>query len=216
MYSNEQSRINAIMVTFLFWACFYKEYCFGKAICQAHAKEASKIIGIMLVVYIFYFFIQKYINIDASTRNQCSNNRTCHYRMSESFLSCTLSLLCLFVKYSWRISVMSNETVFKYRSFMSISVPSEEEKSRILASMIPFLGIWITKKILVFYHDSWSSTRITFCLPLHYFTRLFQWSVTDSDGHPHSWDRTFCGRGHLPFSLQFFRLLEYYRQNPDL
>jgi hypothetical protein len=66
MYSNEQSRINAV-ISYFFLGPFIlfakKDTPLGEQYVQAHAKEASKIIGIMLVVYIFYFFIQKYINI---------------------------------------------------------------------------------------------------------------------------------------------------------
>jgi hypothetical protein len=66
MYSNEQSRINAVICYFFlgpFILFAKKDTPLGDTYVRAHAKESSKIVGIMVVVYILYFFVRNYINI---------------------------------------------------------------------------------------------------------------------------------------------------------
>lgn len=150
MYSNEQSRINAV-ISYFFLGPFIlfakKDTPLGEQYVQAHAKEASKIIGIMLVVYIFYFFIQKYINIGIPW---LGINVATIVLATIVWVSLFYLARWAYYAYLWNTPGESPSWAMKQFSNIEVSwvytVQSEEEKSRILASMIPFLGIWITKK----------------------------------------------------------------------
>ena len=150
MYSNEQSRINAVICYFFlgpFILFAKKDTPLGDTYVRAHAKESSKIVGIMVVVYILYFFVRNYINIGIPGLGMGISTLVLAW-----IVWVTIFYLSRWAYYAylWNIPWETNVSPIKQFSNIAVTwvytVQSEEEKSRILASMIPFLGIWITKK----------------------------------------------------------------------
>lgn len=150
MYSNEQSRINAV-ISYFFLGPFIlfakKDTPLGESYVQAHARESSKIIGVMALLVVWYFLIRDFINFGIPGLGISFSTLVIAGIVGASlfYLARWAYLAYLWnspwEKYQWAMKQFSNiEVSWVY------TVQSEEEKSRILASMIPFLGIWITKK----------------------------------------------------------------------
>ncbi|GAB0174518.1 MAG: hypothetical protein HHAS10_03970 [Candidatus Altimarinota bacterium] len=150
MYSNEQSRINAI-ISYFFLGPFIlfakKDTPLGDSYVQSHARESSKIIGIMILLCVFYFFVRKYISIGIPGIG--INVATL---VLASIIGITLFYLSRGAYHAYLGNMPGEKTNININQLGNIEVSgiykieSEEEKSRILASMIPLLGIWIAKK----------------------------------------------------------------------
>lgn len=142
----EQSRINAVISYFFLGPIFLLAKSgtpLAETYVRNHAKKASKIILFSFIVLLIYlFFIRNFLNF--------------------SILGITLDTICLIAiiggclgflirgaygAYTWM--EVHEEKLFngKYLpNSIEYKVGSEEEKTRILAAMIPFLGIWLSKK----------------------------------------------------------------------
>lgn len=150
MYSNEQSRINAV-ISYFFLGPFIlfakKDTPLGDSYVQSHARESSKIIGIMLLLVLGYFLVKKYINYWIP-----GIGITLPTILLATIMGVSLFYLARWAYFAylwnspWENSIGSMKQLSQLQVSWVYNVQNEEEKSRILASMIPFLGIWITKK----------------------------------------------------------------------
>lgn len=176
MYSNEQSRINAV-ISYFFLGPFIlfakKDTPLGDSYVQSHARESSKIIGIMLLLCVLYFFIRKYINIGIPGVGL--NVSTI---VLASIIWVTLLYLSRWAYHAYLGNTPWEKNSINIRQLWNIEVSwvykveTEEEKSRILASMIPLLGIWIAKKYQIPVMVRWRVVGSFFAF-LYFFSFLF-------------------------------------------
>ncbi len=182
MYSNEQSRINAV-ISYFFLGPFFlfakKNTPLSDPYVREHSKVATKYIGIMIMLYILYLFIYSYINYAIPWLG---------IRLPVIILAGIVGIsLFLLAKWAYHAYTgvtpwenIQNLTKLQTLSNIHVSwvytVEHEEEKSRILASMIPFLGIWIAKK---YNHTAMIRARIigSFFTFLYIISVLFSWEV---------------------------------------
>lgn len=150
MYSNEQSRINAT-ISYCFLGPIFLIAKTGTPLAdpyvRSHAKKSSLIILIAIVVYTLYHFVLKpFTNITILGFYLQSVLTTTIVTVSIFFL-----LRGAYHAYHGKTGDENEDSNFIRKTFEtnnseSILVDSEELKIRILASLLPFFGIFITKK----------------------------------------------------------------------
>lgn len=150
---NEQSRINA-MISYLFLGPIF--FLFGKegtplwdTYVRWHAKKASIIIGATIIACLIYFFLLKNL-IDFTIPFIGIHIHT--VILGIIMATCMIFLLSgAYRAYSWIDSSASSGVIHMPFSIDTSSdeIIWEENKIRILGSMLPFIGIYLAKK----YHE---------------------------------------------------------------
>lgn len=145
---NEQSRINAVISYFFLGPLFLlakKGTPLAEQSVQMHAKKSSKIILITLIFLFLYFFLLKnllninFLGIQLDTILLTLIIGGCLY----------LLLRGAYYAYTWAIATpeqIEKNSQITLPSAHTYTVETEEEKVHLLAGMIPFLWIWLSKK----------------------------------------------------------------------
>ncbi len=145
---DEQSRINAVISYFFLGPLFLlakKGTPLAVESVQIHAKKSSKIILITLIVLFLYFFLLKnllnvnFLGIQLDTILLTLIIGGCLY----------LLLRGAYYAYTWVIATpeqIEKNSQITLPSTHTYTVETEEEKVHLLAGMIPFLWIWLSKK----------------------------------------------------------------------
>lgn len=141
---DEQTRINAMISYFFLGPIFLlakKDTPLANPYVRWHSKKASIIIGLTFLIFLIYYFLfRQFLNFSLLTINVQT------IVLSILVFSCVLLLL------SWAYKAYLWETINEWRNLEvpdifhahSTNIETEEEKIRILGSMIPFLGIFIS------------------------------------------------------------------------
>jgi hypothetical protein len=146
MYTDNQDRINAMISYFFLGPIFLlakKNTPLANPYVHTHAKQSSMIIGITLIVFLFYIFVREYIDF--------------------SFLGVSLRTVVLTIimaissiwlmRWAYRayhgsegedlsLSVPEHVSSMKDISWV-YSVEKDEDRVRILASLLPWVGIYL-------------------------------------------------------------------------
>lgn len=147
MYTNEQSRINAI-ISYFFLGPFFllakKETPLWDAYVQRHARKATKIIAVMWFFFVIYFSLRDYLDF---------------WILWISLNSVLLAIIVwvnLFFLARWAYNAYlgnvpgdlntNNLPQIHLQLAGRNTVEKEEDKIRIVASMVPFFGIWVAHK----------------------------------------------------------------------
>lgn len=144
---NEQSRINAVISYFFLGPLFLlakKGTPLAEDFVQIHAKKSSKIILITLIFLFLYFFLLKnllninFLSIQLDTILLTLIISGCLYLLVRG----------AYLAYNWVNTPRHIETnsQITFPSTHTYSVETEEEKVHLLAGMVPFLWIWLSKK----------------------------------------------------------------------
>lgn len=149
MYSDEQSRINAVISYFFLWPFILlaKRWTpLADPYVRSHAKRSSIIIGSGFLALMIYFFLRRFLDISLIWIN-----------LKQVVMILIMGAMIFFLmKGAYRAyhGVTGEEIITldtsKFSGLAAVhgvfSITSEEEKIRILASMIPLFGIFIAKK----------------------------------------------------------------------
>ncbi len=146
MYSNEQSRINAMISYFFLGPLFLfakKNTPLADPYVHGHAKQSSIIIGMTLIIGIVYLFVRPYIQISFLGIDL----RTVILGLIMAWCSIFL-LRWAYRAYTGNLGEVSAIAFPRNMGNISwvYSVESEEDKIRILASMLPWIGIYISHR----------------------------------------------------------------------
>ena len=141
---DEQTRINAMISYFFLGPIFLlakKDTPLADPYVRWHSKKASIIVGISLAIYLFYYFLfRELLNFSILALNMQT------IILSILVFSCVLFLLSWAYKaYLWdTINEWASLEIPEFLHSHSTNIEVEEEKIRILGSMIPFLGLYIS------------------------------------------------------------------------
>ena len=150
MYSNEQSRINATISYFFLGPIFLIAKTgtpLADPYVRSHAKQSSLIIlGTILVYVAYHFGLKPFVNISILGFYLQSVLTTIIVTVSIFFL-----LRGAYHAYHGKTGDESEDRNFLQKTFEktnaeNIRIDNEELKVRILASMLPFVGIFVASK----------------------------------------------------------------------